>query len=204
MYVYYVCMFYSCLLLFFTFSWKMVIHAAIDGYSRLPLYCHCSNNNRAETVLFLFEEAVNTHGLPSRVRCDKGGENVQIAYYMLSHPLRGPGRGSVISGRSIHNQRIERFWRDVFTGCTSLFYHLFYHLEDSGLLNCDDPIHLWCLHMIYIPYINLSLKTFVDGWENHPMSSVRGLSPRQLWMQGMLGNYHSGHRVTEEIYGNSK
>ena len=157
----------------------MVIHATIDGYSRLPLYCHCSNTNRAETVLFLFEIHMDYLQELDVIR------EVKIAYYiMLSHPLRGPSRGSVISGRSIHNQRIERFWRDVFT-----FYRVyllilssFYHLEDSGILNCDDPIHLWCLHLIYIPYINLSLTTFVDRWENHPMSSVRGLSPRQLIM----------------------
>lgn len=153
-------------------------------------------------MLSLFLQAIDLFGLPSRVRCDKGGENVDVGYFMLSHPLRGPGRGSIISGRSVHNQHIERFWRDLFVGCTCLFYQLFYHLEDVGLLNPDDPIHLWCLHFIYIPYINNSLATFLSAWSQHPMSSASGLSPLQLWQRGMLANYHSGHRVAEEIYGN--
>ena len=64
----------------------------IDGYSRLIVYLHCSSNNRASTVAALFSGAVHTFGLPSRVRCDKGGENVDVAWLMLTNPLRGPGR----------------------------------------------------------------------------------------------------------------
>ena len=37
----------------------MVIHAGIDGYSRLAVCC-CSTNNLASTMLALFREAVNS------------------------------------------------------------------------------------------------------------------------------------------------
>lgn len=74
-----------------TFRWRIVIHGGIDGFSRIPVYLHASNNNKADTLVKLFQEAVINYGVPSRVRSDKGGENVDVASYMLSHPRRGPG-----------------------------------------------------------------------------------------------------------------
>ena len=92
------------------------------------MYLKASTNNTSGTVLNHFLGALASFGLPSRVSCDKGGENVRVSEYMLSHPSRGPGRGSCITGRSVRNQRIERLWRDVFAGCISFFYNLFYAL----------------------------------------------------------------------------
>lgn len=177
-----------------------MIHAGVDGYTRIPVYCHCSDNNKSDTVTQLFLEAVNKYGLPSRVRCDKGTENYGVGYFMLSHPQRGPGRGSIIPGRSVHNQRVERFWRDLFVGCISVFYHLFYHMEDTGLLDPLNSSDLFCLHFVYKPYINYAIKLFVDAWCSHPMRSAGNRTPTQLWIEGMLNNSTSGMRVTEELY----
>ena len=81
----------------------MVVHG-VDGYSRMIVYLQCSNNNRAETVVQLFTEAVSAYALPSRVRENRGGENVQVADFVIAQ--RGMNRGSFICGRSVHNQRI--------------------------------------------------------------------------------------------------
>ena len=85
--------------------WKFVVHGGIDGYSRLITYLSVSTNNLAETVLRQFVKAADIHGVPSRVRMDYGAENWDVAEFMLIH--RGTERGSVITGKSVHNQRIE-------------------------------------------------------------------------------------------------
>ena len=99
------------------------------------MYLRAYPNNRAETVLHLFNEAVAECGWPSRVRSDKGGENIDVARVMVS--VRGTGRRSHITGSSVHNQRIEQLWRDTFRCVGQSYYALFYELEDSSLLNVD-------------------------------------------------------------------
>ena len=170
--------------------WRLVTHAGIDGYSRMVVYMRCSANNRAVTVLSLFQEAVQRYGLPSRVRSDQGTENTSVALYMLRH--RGVGRGSMITGSSTHNQRIERLWRDMHRCVTVVFYRLFYFMEHHGILDPLNEAHLFALQYVYLPRINHALQIFHEGWNDHGIRTAQHGSPRQLFVSGCLRLQMSG------------
>lgn len=163
----------------------MVVAGGIDGFSRLVTFLQCVDNNKADTLLQCFLQGVEKYGLPSRVRSDKGRENILIADYMLQH--RGLGRLSMITGKSVHNQRIERLWRDVFAGVLSYYYNLFYHMEDTGILNPLDDLHIVALHHVYMHKVNEKLKLWQMAWANHRIRTVRR-TPMQMFTTSVMNN----------------
>lgn len=170
--------------------WRLITHGGIDGYSRLIVYLKCTSNIKSITVYESFLEAVRKYHLPSRVRSDQGGENILVAQHMIHN--RGPDRNSMIVGSSVHNQRIERLWKDMHKSVTSLFYKLFYFMEQNDLLNHLEEKHLFALHYVYIPRINKALDSFVSGWNHHPIRTSHNKSPHMLFSSGMLTLRHSG------------
>ena len=109
----------------------MIIHGGIDGNSRLITFLRAADNNSSTTVLHSFLRAAYQYDAPSRVRCDHGGRNILVGMFMVRY--RGCNRGSIFTGRSVHNRRIQRLWVDVFTGWTYSLGVLLY------IMNCFTP-----------------------------------------------------------------
>ena len=111
--------------------WRFVILGCVDGFSLYLAYIAVRDNNRALTVLSLFEDGVRRCGLPFRVRANRGVENVDVTRYILTHPDRGINRKSMICESRVHNQQIERLWIEL-----RLRYYetLFRSLEEIQLL----------------------------------------------------------------------
>ncbi|XP_077057346.1 uncharacterized protein LOC143710231 [Siphateles boraxobius] len=164
--------------------WGFVIHGAIDGHSRLITYLNCNTNNCASTVLSQFIQATCLYGLPSRVRSDHGGENLQVALFI--NLVQGLQRRSHITGESVHNQRIERLWRDVFLHVLQSFYSMFHSLEDSELLDPSNDLHKVSLSIVFLPQIQARLQHFKEAWNHHALRTENNKTPTQIWTEGML------------------
>ena len=162
----------------------MVFHGCVDGFSRTIIYLQCLNNNRASSVLELFRQGVENFGLPLRVRCDHGMENTGVARYMLERR----GLNSVITGRSVHNQRIERLWAESNRVVSFYYSDLFSFMENEGILNSTNELHLFCLHYIYLPRVQRSTAEFRNQWNNHGLSTQGYQTPLQLWLRGVLNS----------------
>ena len=166
--------------------WRMIIHAGVDGFSRLITFIRCANNNLASTMLEAFLQGVSVYGIPQAVRSDHGGENVDVWRHMLSiHQVPS----CVVTGNSVHNERIERMWRDVTRNISSSFIATFYELEAEQVLNTDNEVDMFCLHVVFLPRINKSLAEFQGSWNNHSLSTEGNMSPLQLCVLGLLSSH---------------
>lgn len=63
-------------------------------------------------------------------------------------------------------------------------------MESTGILNTDDPVHLFTLHLIFIPRINKALDEFKEAFNHHKVRTEQNCSPYQMWINGM---FHPGN-----------
>lgn len=82
--------------------------------------------------------------------------------------------------------RVERLWRDVWTAVTSSYYNVLHSLEEEGLIDLSNAVHLFCVRYVFIPRIHTDLQHFIEMWNCHPLRTEGNLSPNQLWNIGML------------------
>lgn len=152
----------------------------------------------ASTVIPFFATAAVQYGLPSRVRSELRYENLFVA--MVINAICGLNRGSHLTGCSVHNQRIERLWVDVFKEVVDFFHNEFTALEEDRLLDINNDKHIFVLQQVYLTYINEKLDVFTQAWNFHKLRTERNRTPRQLWLSGMLKNANSEHTATREIF----
>ena len=102
---------------------------------------------------------------------------------MLQH---SQSSNPMITGSSVHNQRIERLWCDVFRVILSVFYQVFRHLQNIGTLDPLNEVDLYCMHQVYMPRINYGLHQFSSGWNNHALTTECSMTLVQLFSTGSL------------------
>jgi hypothetical protein len=57
-------------------------------------------------------------------------------------------------------------------------------MEGEGYLDRNSPVHLYCLHYVFLPMIQYSLQEWVKAWNHHHMSTpgLQNRSPiKQYW-----------------------
>jgi hypothetical protein len=171
--------------------WRLVIHHAIDGFSRMVVFARRSSNNLAETNHNLFLQALPKYGRPSKVRTDLGGENVDIWRDMTT--FWGESNIPVLVGKSVHNQRIERHNRALNEQLLSTFRQQFYELESQGALDVNNDTDIFCLHYVYLPRINKALDEFVAANNSDRFSTENNRTPKRLfWCNTRLADYYEG------------
>ena len=162
----------------------MVVHGGIDGFSRLVPYLQVAGDNLARTAIVIFSRGIQHFGIPSRIRVDGGGEFVHINTFM--ERANGFDQGSYISGRSVHNQRIERLWRDVYCKVLDKYYKLFHYMEDNNVLDLTNDVHIYCLHHVFLPRIQADLERWMTAHNNHGLRTEHHRTPLQIWFSTNL------------------
>ena len=120
-----------------------------------------------------------------RVRADRGTENVLVKEFITQfHRSRNPQNTDAeyfIAGKSVHNQRIERFWRDMNRLIHTKYVAIFNRLETEFGLSKDSEVDIACLHLIYRGRIQSDLDAMARAWNHHGISTEQNKCPITLF-----------------------
>ena len=98
------------------------IHGAVDGFSRRILWLEANSTNKNPGMIAShYHSAVQQlEGVPVRMRCDKGTENIIIGvlpqFFRWHDDDAFAGSKSFVQGKSSGNQRIEAWWSKLREG----------------------------------------------------------------------------------------
>ncbi|XP_060578375.1 uncharacterized protein LOC132735447 [Ruditapes philippinarum] len=73
----------------------------------------------------------------------------------------------VIIGKSVHNERIERFWSYLGMTYTKTYQDLFKDMVACGILNLSNAFHIECLRFCFMPVIQSELQLVLETWNDH-------------------------------------
>ncbi|KAJ8310052.1 hypothetical protein KUTeg_011917 [Tegillarca granosa] len=164
--------------------WGIVVHGAIDGYSRLIPFMRASTYNTSKAAACFFVEGVKNYGVPSRVRADNGTEYVDTGRFIVE--VNGEDRWSFLTGPSVHNQRMERLWRDVYMKVIDTYYKLFLYMEEEKVLDIGNDTQKWVLQFVFTQRIDTALKEWMVIHNNHKIRTENNKTPNMLWFQSLL------------------
>lgn len=136
-----------------------------------------SNNNPRFIAYWFLSWIRKIKRTPRAIRSDAGTENVLMRDLQRAlrhdHNDNMSGRNSFLIGRSVANQRIERFWGTLKTNFTHYWRNHFRDLQDTGVLDVSSPIHIECVRFCYISIVQHQLDMFKERWNSHRIRQQR-------------------------------
>ena len=71
---------------------------------------------------------------------------------------------------------------------------------DTGILNCDCDVDIFCLHFVFSQPKNQVLDLFKYAWNNHKLSSEGNFTPQQLYVRWMLKRFGSDKPAIRDVF----
>ena len=149
----------------------------------------------------LSAEAHNS--IPGRVRVDGGSEFNHVERFM--NTVVGNNQEiRCIRGKSVHNTRIERLWRDMREKVADKYRETFMKMENDGILVSNNDIHKYALHYVYLPRIRRDLQQWRRAWNMHGLRSERSVTPLQLWIKGCVRSQNIDNTAMNNLFRKTK
>lgn len=94
--------------------------------------------------------------------------------------LSGESHNSFLYGKSAHNQRIECLWRDVHVKVVFKYKTIFKSMEEGGILDINNSVHISCLHHTFGQRIQRDLEVWPNAYNNHNVLTEHNQTPIEL------------------------